>query len=77
GYGSLNYKLPETLEEAYKNDNSFLKAKEADYGDNYGKYKPNLKKEQAEIDKFVLDLLLGTALMSHMQNLLDKINAIK
>lgn len=60
--------LPEASE---KFDISYL-LKEKDH-----KLTPDFDKEYAEINQFVLGLKLGTAVMTDLQPLLDKINKLK
>jgi hypothetical protein len=74
GYNSIIAKLAKDTED--DDDSNLISARSArSYGDNV--YVPNLKKEEAEIDSFVLNLKLGTATMSDLQPLLDRIAKLK
>jgi hypothetical protein len=77
GYHSWMAYLPENIKDAEEmqpiESNPKLKWK------NNGKdpYEPNLEKEEKEVEQFILNLKLGTALMTDLKPLLDKINNIK
>ncbi len=47
------------------------------FNDDLKGYYPNMKKQEAAAKQFILELKLGTALMSGLQVLLDEINKVK
>ena len=67
-YGGWQGRLPETIKEA--NEDNIVQEKD-------DAYKVELKKETKEVEDFILGLKLGTALMTDLQPLLNKINNIK
>jgi predicted nucleic acid-binding Zn-ribbon protein len=74
-YNSYLSKLPKTIEDIKESD--LIEIKGANYSNDTGKYKPELKEETKEVENFILGLKLGTALMADLQPLLNKINNIK
>ena len=72
-YGNYAGRLPKTLEDAEENE-TMIKARGGNYPDYRGKYDPDMKAEEEAVAKFVLELILGTALMSDLQTLIDRIN---
>lgn len=84
-YKSYFSDMPKCLQEAGQIDKNDIKriidAKgyyNSSYnGVNLGSYEPDLEKETKEIETFILNLKLGTALMSDLQLLIDKIAKIK
>ena len=67
-YDGWQGRLPETIKEA--NEDNIVQEKD-------DAYKVELKKETKEVEDFILGLKLGTALMTDLQPLLNKINNIK
>lgn len=75
-YSSAYSKLPKSLEDGELN-NSEVVAKDSNYSDRFGAYGPDIRKEAQEIDRFILGLKLGTALLSDLDTMLEKISNIK
>lgn len=78
-YNSLANKLPDTIDNS--NNENLIEVKETRYKYNennssteYIGYEPDMSKEENEVKQFILGLKLGTALMTDLQPLLDKIN---
>jgi len=67
-YGGWQGRLPKTIKEA--NEDNIVEERN-------NAYKVELKKETREVEDFILGLKLGTALMTDLQPLLNKINNIK
>jgi len=67
-YGGWQGRLPKTIKEA--NEDNIVEERN-------NAYKVELKKETKEVEDFILGLKLGTALMTDLQPLLNKINNIK
>lgn len=75
GYNSYIPKLPHTLDDV--ENNSVVSVKGSSYNDKFGDYRPELKKEALEIERFILGLKLGTALLSDLDALVEKIAKAK
>lgn len=74
-YNTVVNKIPKTIEEA--ENNSIIIVKGGSYPDYRNAYMPDTKKQKAEIERFILNLKLGTALMSDIDDVLKKIESIK
>ena len=77
GYNSWTGNLPENIKEVENTE--IIESRSSLKWKNNGKdpYEPNLEKEEKEVEQFILNLKLGTALMSDLKPLLEKINNIK
>lgn len=73
-YNGLAEDLPQSIEEAERK--SVIEVKSTGWNEPTP-YEPDLSKEEREVTLFILNLKLGTALMSDLQILLDKIEKIK
>ena len=71
-YHSIRNKLPENIKSISEDQ---IEPQEISYGNELGKYQIKLTKEKKEIETFILNLKLGTALMKDLQTLLNKINS--
>ena len=67
--------IPKSIEDA--ENNSIIKAKQGSYPNYDNQYMPDTKKQKAEIERFILNLKLGTALMSDIDDVLKRIESIK
>ena len=74
GYNSWTGNLPENIKEVENTE--IIESRSSLKWKNNGKdpYEPNLEKGEKEVEQFILNLKLGTALMSDLKPLLEKIN---
>ena len=71
-----DYKLLRTYKRN-DDDTSIIECEGSYYDGAYKPFRPNVKKQQEEIDNFILNLKLGNALMSDIQALITRLDAIK
>lgn len=74
-YNCATCKLPEKGDDPMKSLS--IQCTSNAYNDDLKGYYPDMKKQEEAVRQFILELKLGTALMSGLQVLLDDINKVK